>query len=307
MNNVWFGCVCTPKEIFLPHIKFEWNPPKFTILGIEFTKDLKNITEINIENKFAEMQREINNWSKRDLTPFGKVTVIKTLIISKIVHILLSLPSPNKNTFKKINKMLYEFLWDGKPDKIKRNIGKQKLEKGGIAMIDIELFDKALKITWIRRLLIGSSKWKTLAKVMFPNIENIQNFGNNFILNLSKQIENPFWENVMSYLYEFYNKVAITSSEELQATSFLYNEKFKIGGSVISNNILKSNNIFFVNQLMERGKCLNHAEFTLKYNIQIDFLTYHAITRTIGKYIEQNTLKTTAVKINNQPPIDIIL
>ena len=58
---------------------------------------------------------------------------------------------------------------------------------------------------------------------------------------------------------------------------------------------------------MEREKCLNHAEFTLKYNLQIDFLTYHAITRTIGKYIEQNILKTTAVKINNQPPIDIIL
>ena len=95
------------------------------------------------------MQREINNWLKRDLTPFGKVTVIKTLIVSKIVHILLSLPSPNKATFNKINKMLYNFLWDGKPDKIKRNIAKQKLENGGIAMIDIELFDKALKMTWI--------------------------------------------------------------------------------------------------------------------------------------------------------------
>ena len=155
---VWFGCVDTPKEVFLPNLKFEWNPPKFEILGIEFTKDLKNVTEINIERKLPDMQREINNWLKRDLTPFGKVTVMKTLILSKIVHILLSLPSPNKATFNKINKMLYEFLWDGKPDKIKRNIAKQKLENGGIAMIDIELFDKALKMTWIRRFLTGNSK-----------------------------------------------------------------------------------------------------------------------------------------------------
>ena len=181
------------------------------------------------------MQREINNWLKRDLTPFGKVTVIKTLIVSKIVHILLSLPSPNKATFNKINKMLYEFLWDGKPDKIKRNIAKQKLENGGIAMIDIELFDKALKMTWIRRFLTGNSKWKILTSHMYPNMEEIVNYGNSFILNLSKTIQNPFWKNVMFCFYEFHSKVILTSLEELESLSFLYNENFKIGGSVIIN------------------------------------------------------------------------
>ena len=114
---IWFGCNNNQNETYLPHLNFEWNPPSFNILGIEFTTDLINITDINIAPKLIEIQRDINSWSKRDLTPFGKVVVIRTLLISKIVHIFISLPTPSKNTILNINKMLFEFLWDGKPDK----------------------------------------------------------------------------------------------------------------------------------------------------------------------------------------------
>ena len=98
---IWFGCANNPSDIFMPHLNFEWNPPTFNILGIEFTIHLNNISDINIENKLPEMQKAINSWSKRDLTPFGKVVVIRTLIISKIVHILISLPTPSKKNNEK--------------------------------------------------------------------------------------------------------------------------------------------------------------------------------------------------------------
>ena len=98
---IWFGYNNSnnnQNETYLPHLNFEWNPPSFSILGIEFTIDLINITDINIAPKLIKMQRDINSWSKRDLTPFGKVVVIRTLLISKIVHIFISLPTPSKNT-----------------------------------------------------------------------------------------------------------------------------------------------------------------------------------------------------------------
>ena len=100
----------------------------------------------------TEMQKELNAWSRRDLTPFGKVTVIKTLVLSKIVNLLISLPSPSSEIIKEIDKMLFTFLWDGKPDKMRRSLAKQKLINGGIGMTDLALFDRALKLTWIRRL-----------------------------------------------------------------------------------------------------------------------------------------------------------
>ena len=45
---VWFGCENPANITFLPHLPFEWNPKTFTILGVEFTTNLENITDINI-------------------------------------------------------------------------------------------------------------------------------------------------------------------------------------------------------------------------------------------------------------------
>ena len=171
------------------------------------------------------MQREINNWTKRDLTPFGKVTVIKTLVISKIVHILLALPSPSEKLFTKIEKMLFEFLWDGKPDPIKRKIGRNKLEYGGLGMIDLRLFEKSLKLTWIRRFLNSNSKWKLIISTIYPKLDYFWKYGNNFSKTLSKTMTNYFWSNILSIFNNFYLKIDITCLEELGETSFLYNDK----------------------------------------------------------------------------------
>ena len=229
------------------------------------------------------MQREINSWSKRDLTPFGKVTVIKTLVISRIVHILLALPSPSEKIFTRIEKMIFEFLWDGKPDKIKRSIGRNKIENGGLGMIDIRLFEKSLKLTWIRRFLNSNPKWKQMITTVYPKLTCIWKYGNNYSAMLSTTITNPFWCNVLDYFNLFNKKVDVTCLEELYETSFLYNDKIKIGNSIITNSNFEQNDIFLIKHLMEHNDFLPYNAFTMKYNVHIDFLSYNSILRAIRK------------------------
>ena len=78
---IWFGCDRAPETIYMPELKFDWNPKTFSVLGIDFTIDLKNITDINITKKLPSLLKEINQWNKRDLTPLGKVTIIKTFLL----------------------------------------------------------------------------------------------------------------------------------------------------------------------------------------------------------------------------------
>ena len=87
-------------------------------------------------------------WYQRYLTPIGKVTVIKTLALSKLNHLFLALPNPKKELLKKIENMFYKFIWNGKPDKIRRQILTNLYLEGGMNMIDITHFISALKITW---------------------------------------------------------------------------------------------------------------------------------------------------------------
>ena len=88
-------------------------------------------------------------WHQRYLTPIGKVAVIKTLALSKLNHLFLALPNPKKELLKKIENMFYKFIWNGKPDKIKRQFLANLHLEGGLNMINITHFISALKITWV--------------------------------------------------------------------------------------------------------------------------------------------------------------
>ena len=54
---------------------------------------------------------------------------------------------------KKLEKLFYNFLWNGGPDRIKRTIVIKDLQAGGLRMINAQYFIKALKITWLRKVI----------------------------------------------------------------------------------------------------------------------------------------------------------
>ena len=88
---------------FCEELSLDWTN-EFISLGIEYNiDDFNNITDRNINNKIREIQKLVYIWSSRNLTPYGKITIIKGLLISKITHILLlSLPSPSQKTFEEL-------------------------------------------------------------------------------------------------------------------------------------------------------------------------------------------------------------
>ena len=79
---------------------------------------------------------------------------------------------------KSLTDLIYDFLWDGKPDKVSRKqICKEYLE-GGLKMIDINKFLKSLKSTWIRHLLKDSdAPWAHLIKYRLNVSHKLTIFG----------------------------------------------------------------------------------------------------------------------------------
>ena len=49
----------------------------------------------------------------------GKITVIKNYALSKLIYALSSLPNPLTQTVEIIEKLMYDFIWDGKLEKLK--------------------------------------------------------------------------------------------------------------------------------------------------------------------------------------------
>jgi len=85
------------------------------------------------------------------LSIFGKTTVFKSVAVPKLIYPLTVLHIPYQNCINKIKKLLFNFLWDNKPDKISRDKITQDYCHGGLKMLDIEIFIHFLKCSWIKR------------------------------------------------------------------------------------------------------------------------------------------------------------
>ena len=137
---------------------------KFTVLGIEYdVLTMENITNANISVKLDSMKHIFNAWSCRNITPIGRVTILKSLVLSKITHVLLTLPSPDNDTIKILDNLSYNFIWKNKRHEVSKKTITKEIKAGGLKMLNIKKFDGSLKITWLRRLLNDTPEWEEFA------------------------------------------------------------------------------------------------------------------------------------------------
>ena len=97
------------KEKLYSTAKLQWIDSEFSILGIDFSTELLNIPRINYNKALAKAKKIINSWNYRHWTPIGKITVIKTLILSNFTHLFMSIPTSNI-VMHDIETMLYIFM-----------------------------------------------------------------------------------------------------------------------------------------------------------------------------------------------------
>ena len=81
----------------------------FNLLGIYFSVDLSEITDINFRLQIPKMIALIEQWKRRILTPFGRNTVVKSLLIPKLNHLFISIPTPKEETIVNLNKTSLNF------------------------------------------------------------------------------------------------------------------------------------------------------------------------------------------------------
>ena len=104
---------------------------------------LKLQSNLTSSKKIEKMRNCLGCWSVRRLSLIGKITVLKSLVASQVIHLLSPLQT-NAQIIKQLNDLFFDFLWNSKGDKIKRNVITQNYGNGGLRMIDISSFNKAL-------------------------------------------------------------------------------------------------------------------------------------------------------------------
>ena len=107
---IWIGSEKFSEEKICDKRRLQWGSSGFKLLVINFSVDFEQLIELDYKPKFQEKDNIIKQWSNQYLTLLGKITLIKTLMISKLNHVFLSIPNPNENMLNQFISNIYNFI-----------------------------------------------------------------------------------------------------------------------------------------------------------------------------------------------------
>ena len=72
----------------LNDLGLSWTDTPIKYLGFYIAPNMDKARTLNWENTLTKLQKLLDNWRKRKLTLFGRITIVKTLAlhVSQIVH-----------------------------------------------------------------------------------------------------------------------------------------------------------------------------------------------------------------------------
>ena len=257
------------------------------ILGIQFKYNIDDITDKNLEPKLVSLAREIKQWERRFLTPIGKITVIKSLLLSKLVHILMSLPNPSQPCIKRIENMFYKFLWNNKPDRVRRTKVVQKYQFDGLKMIDLRAFINSLKVTWLKRLN-NQSDWTALSTHDRIDPHELLMYGTAKLKKRKTETENAFWRDVIQALIEINTALSMTY-ENIITEPLWYSDHTKFRTSKIVS--WEQKGLRFIGDLFnsDTGNLLTREEIKTNYRISMTFLCYESLIHSLPSEVRNAT------------------
>ena len=279
---VWIGAEVFSNKKICSDSGLQWTSEPFTVLGIQYTANLQDMEFLNFNKKLLDIEKEITHWNKRNITPYGKITVIKSLLMSKITHLFIALPKPNKEWLKSLERTFFRFVWNNKTDRISRKTLILDYEDGGLRVPHLDTVVKSLKLTWIRRLFQTDSTWSRVFNENIGNISDLVRFGCDYAMQLSRETSNIFWKETLSVYCDFMNIVNSNNLYDIMQEPLWYNCRIKIQNKSIFYKSMFDKGFHIVSDLFDvHFKFIQYEHLQDLYSVTIPFTLYEGLKHCI--------------------------
>ena len=214
-------------------------------LGIHFSCDQEQVIQQNFHDRLNECQKLTNLWKLRVLSLFGKVAIIKSFLVPKLLYVSSIIETPSE-IIKQMEKIMFKFLWKG-PDKVTRLSVINTLENGGLNLTDFETHIKALRLSWIPRLLDErEGPWISYLKYNLKKYGGCFLFKCNYDVNELNLSSSHFYLELLRWWAEF----RTTFSDVNYSQNVIWNNKdIRINSKPVFYEIFFDKGIIYLNAL----------------------------------------------------------
>ena len=257
-NAIWLGSKRNSRVRYMQHLDMTWNPAKFKVLGIWFSNVLSECIDLNYKDKMLEIKNLYRIWLKRQITPLGRIAILKSLILSKLIYLWILLPNPPDHIVQEIQKDVFSFVWNKKNDRISRKTSVYNIENGGIGVPNIRCYLDALKVTWIRKLATTNHNWKLILFQSAPATSNLDALG----AKLATGNMNLFWKHVFQAYVKIEQNIKVDCPEFILQEPIFYNTHIQINNDTIFYNNWFTQGITHIKHLIKAdGSFYSFGEF----------------------------------------------
>jgi hypothetical protein len=108
--------------------------------------------DLNFREKIIDISKILKSWQHRKQTHITRKGYCDQNTSSsktdKLIYVITKLETIYAI---ELNKLFFNFIWDGKTEKIKHNTLIGDIQEGGLKMIHLQSFITYLKVSWVKR------------------------------------------------------------------------------------------------------------------------------------------------------------
>lgn len=123
------------------NIQFKVVSDKFTYLGIQVTDKFERLFGANFDPLLTRTKQDLKRWSLLPLSMAGRVNSVKMNILPKFSYLFQCLPVYlTKTFFRKLDSLISEFLWQGRPSRLRKLYLERPRVLGGLALPNFQFY-----------------------------------------------------------------------------------------------------------------------------------------------------------------------